>query len=132
MNGETPDTPAHPVVLHIDDDPLLRSALGSVLEGANYTVLSAGGGREGIDTALAHHPKVIVTDYQMPDIDGMTVIKEIRSQGGDWGLHVPIIFATNTYDLAAMNELMRYNVTDYIIKSDIDPDGIVRVVAKYA
>jgi len=117
-------------VLHIDDDPFLRATFGSVIQRAGYCLLSASGGREGIDIAVAKQPDVIVVDYQMPDIDGITVIKEVRSQG-EWGKDVPIIFATNTYDLSAMNELMRYGVTDYIIKSDVDVAGIERIVAKY-
>ncbi len=117
-------------VLHIDDDALLRASLGAVLRTSGYTVLSAEGGRSGIDAAKANHPAVIIVDYEMPDIDGMTVVKEIRADG-DWGLHVPILFATNRYDIAAMNELMRYGVTDYIIKSDVGIAGIERLVAKY-
>lgn len=117
-------------VLHIDDDALLRATLGAVLRTSGYTVFSAEGGRSGIDSAKQNHPAVIVVDFEMPDIDGLTVVKEVRAEG-EWGLHVPIIFATNRYDLAAMNELMRYGVTDYIIKSDIGIAGIERIISKY-
>lgn len=117
-------------ILHIDDDALLRASLGVVLRNSGYTVFSADGGRNGIDMAKEKHPKVVVVDYEMPDLDGITVVKEIRAHG-DWGLHVPIIFATNKYDLGAMNELMRFGVTDYIIKSDVGIAGIERLIAKY-
>ena len=117
-------------VLHIDDDALLRATLGAVLRTSGYTVLSADGGRSGIESAKQNHPAVIVVDFEMPDIDGLTVVKEVRAEG-EWGLHVPIIFATNKYDLTAMNELMRYGVTDYIIKSDIGIAGIERIISKY-
>lgn len=117
-------------VLHIDDDALLRASLGAVLRTSGYTVFSADGGRSGIDSAKLNHPAVIVVDYEMPDIDGIAVVKEVRAEG-EWGLHVPIIFATNKYDLTAMNELMRYGVTDYIIKSDVGIAGIERIISKY-
>lgn len=117
-------------VLHIDDDALLRASLGAVLRTSGYTVFSAEGGRSGIDSAKENHPAVIVVDYEMPDIDGIAVVKEVRADG-EWGLHVPIIFATNKYDLTAMNELMRYGVTDYIIKSDVGIAGIERLISKY-
>ncbi len=117
-------------VLHIDDDALLRASLGVVLRNSGYTVLSADGGRSGIDMAKENHPQVIVVDFEMPDIDGLTVVKEVRADG-DWGLHVPIIFATNKYDIEALNELMRLGVTDYIIKSDVGIAGIERLIEKY-
>lgn len=117
-------------VLHIDDDALLRASLGAVLHTSGYTVFSAEGGRAGIDMAKANHPAVILVDYEMPDINGLTVVKEVRADG-EWGMHVPIIFTTNRYDLAAMNELMRFGVTDYIIKSDVGIAGIERIVSKY-
>lgn len=117
-------------VLHIDDDALLRASLGVVLRNSGYTVLSADGGRTGIDMAKENHPQVIVVDFEMPDIDGLTVVKEVRADG-DWGLHVPIIFATNKYDIEALNELMRLGVTDYIIKSDVGIAGIERLIEKY-
>lgn len=117
-------------ILHIDDDTLLRAALGTVLKASGYTVLSAGSGQEGVDIAMRQHPRVIIVDFEMPDMDGTAVVKTIRA-AGEWGAQVPIVFATNKYDLAAVNELAALGVTDYVIKSDAGIAGIERLVAKY-
>jgi signal transduction histidine kinase/CheY-like chemotaxis protein len=71
-------------ILVIDDDPVLLRSLREILEGDGHTVLSAGGGQEGIDLArqaLAHGQSlsIVITDLGMPHVDGRQVARALKA-----------------------------------------------------
>lgn len=68
-------------VLVIEDDPVQRDVLRTVIEEAGFSVLMAGNGREGLDLLLAVRPEplVVVLDLQMPVMDGWQLIAIMRS-----------------------------------------------------
>lgn len=118
-----------PTILVIDDDMLLRTSMVSSLSQAGYNVLEAENATTGISAALSNHPALIITDYQMPDASGVDVIEKLRADS--WGQHVPIVLATNVYDLTLMNSIMALNVRDYVLKSDMSLEQIAAIVGKY-
>lgn len=66
-------------LLVVDDDPVnLRLAI-TTLELAGYEVLSAGGGAEAVEMALAHAPDLVLMDVQMPGVDGPTALRRLRA-----------------------------------------------------
>lgn len=67
-------------VLVIDDDATSREALTELLKEEGYEVLSAVGGEEGLEAARKHHPDLLLLDMMMPGIDGVEVIRRIRSE----------------------------------------------------
>ena len=69
-------------VLMADDEPHIRYMLDYKLGRAGYTVITAGDGREAFELACAHHPDLIVTDYQMPGGDGLELCKRLKSNAG--------------------------------------------------
>jgi two-component system, NtrC family, sensor kinase len=70
--------PERPSVLVIDDSPTFREALGSALDAAGYSVVTASDGARGLEAAASRRPSAIVVDGVMPDLDGATVIRRIR------------------------------------------------------
>src|SRR5579862_3245032 len=62
-------------VLVIDDSVTFREALRGVLQGAGYTVVSAGSGEEGLRLAGSRRPAALIVDGAMPGMDGATVIR---------------------------------------------------------
>lgn len=116
-------------ILVIDDDNALRSAIAKHLSGAGYTVMEASNGREGLDLALKHHPALIFLDYQMPDMDGLAVLKELRQD--EWGKKAEVIFDTNGYDTAIVYEALASGVHDYVLKADTSLDQILELARKY-
>ena len=79
MNGDSKE-PSAPVVLIIDDDPGLRSAMRLMLEDEGFKVLTAEDGDEGLSVLLvADNPvDLVVTDIQMPGKAGNETIHDIR------------------------------------------------------
>jgi len=71
--------PLRPEVLLIEDDPILRPALGKALRRAGYACLAVPHARRGLELARTRKPHVIITDYRMPEMDGLAFLREIRS-----------------------------------------------------
>jgi CheY-like chemotaxis protein len=68
-------------VLVVDDTDHVRSMLVDMLQLDGFTVVGeAASGREAIRAAVAHEPDVIVMDYKMPGMDGLTAAKQIRDE----------------------------------------------------
>lgn len=74
------------VILLIEDDPHIRRFLRASLVTQGYDLLEAGTGREGLALAASRVPDVVLLDLGLPDMEGIEVIKQLRSWSG-----VPII-----------------------------------------
>lgn len=68
-----------PTILVIDDDPLIRLTLKKALSSPDCDVEVASGGIEGLEKAHALLPDLIVCDWIMPDLDGMSVCKQVKA-----------------------------------------------------
>jgi len=73
---------AHPsaefTILVIDDDPSILRSLGDFLKGQGYRVTLASCGTEGIEAVRRETYDIVITDVQMPDVDGFEVLREVR------------------------------------------------------
>jgi len=116
-------------VLVIDDDKLLLDSLSSALKDAGYDVFVATNGEEGIKLALEHKPGLTILDFQMPGLNGLEALKKLRED--EWGKNASIIFATNTYDIDLINDVMANGVGEYILKSDTSLEQIVELVSRH-
>jgi len=76
-----------PRTIVIDDDPGIRRAVAAHLRGAGHVVELAASGREALDLLKAAPADLVITDINMPDMDGIEVIMALRDQSPD----VPII-----------------------------------------
>lgn len=87
--GKSKTDDSKPVVLFADDTPEILYDMVDLIEDWGFAVIAASGGREAIDSALAHQPDIIVSDISMPDVDGYEVARQIRAQ--PWGANVLMI-----------------------------------------
>jgi len=65
-------------VLVIDEDESVQKALTKILEPEGFNVISARTGQDGLRLARERNPKIIILDILMPDMDGWTVLKELK------------------------------------------------------
>ena len=74
-------------ILIIDDDPAVRNVFTQLLESKNYSVETAGEGKEGLNRMKSRLPDLIITDIMMPEMDGLELVQTIRQISPD----LPII-----------------------------------------
>jgi two-component system, chemotaxis family, chemotaxis protein CheY len=82
-----------PTILLVDDSSTIRNMLKAYLLPLGYTVIEAPGGRAGLEKARTDHLDLIITDQNMPGMDGLGMVKAIR-EGGEKNAHVPIVVLT--------------------------------------
>lgn len=114
-------------ILTVDDSASIRVAIRIALTNAGYTVAEAAHGVEGIEKANAGSYDLIVTDLNMPVMDGLTMIEELRRIPAHTG--VPIIFLTTESDAAMKDRAKAAGATGWLTKP-FDPDQLVRIVKK--
>ncbi len=79
-------------VLVVDDDPKAVQLISAYLDSARYSVLSAFGGREGIEVARRQHPDLIVLDLMMPEVNGFDVVEALKRDAAT--ASIPVIVVT--------------------------------------
>lgn len=104
-------------VLVVEDDEALRSALVEQFAVAGYQTLQAEDGEQGLVTALAEHPDLIILDIVMPVMDGHTMAKKLRED--EWGRDARIIVLTNLKsEMKDMNEIVDHGNPTYLVKAN--------------
>jgi CheY-like chemotaxis protein len=83
---------AYKKVLIVDDKPVGRELVRTVLEGSGYEVFEACDGIEALDSVYRIHPDLIILDLHMPGLDGFGVLKELR-QSPEFA-HTPVMALT--------------------------------------
>lgn len=112
------ETPARQTILIIDDSPTFRGELGAALEVANYAVVMAADGEEGLRIADSIRPTAILVDSVMPGIDGGTVIRRIRL---DAALRAtPCVLLTASDDRGAELRALEAGADAFVRKEDLE------------
>ncbi|MDQ1158198.1 two-component system chemotaxis response regulator CheY [Sphingomonas sp. SORGH_AS 950] len=114
-------------ILTVDDSASLRMAIRIALTGAGYAVTEAADGVEGLSKATATRFDLIVTDLNMPNMDGLEMIRALRQQPAQAG--VPIIFLTTESDDAMKAQAKAAGATGWLVKP-FQPEQLIRVAQK--
>lgn len=83
--------PDKPILLIIDDNKDMRQLLGELLN-ADYNILTASNGQEGIKVAVKYTPDLIVCDVMMPVMDGLACCKRLKNEMAT--SHIPVLLLT--------------------------------------
>lgn len=116
-----------PTVLTVDDSPSVRQVVKIVLGGAGYTVIEAGDGAEGLAKAKANPVNLVITDLNMPVMNGLELIRKLRTVPSMVG--VPIVFLTTESNDAAKQEAKAAGATGWITKP-FKPEQLLTVATK--
>ncbi|MDF0554701.1 response regulator [Kamptonema sp. UHCC 0994] len=114
-----------PTVLVVDDNPDLRTYVARILRQANFSVVLARNGAEGLEMAKSDDPDVIVTDLMMPVVSGLDLIRMIRED--DLLKGTPVILLTAKADEDTRIEGVERGADAYLSKPFNDRELLAEV-----
>lgn len=115
-------------ILVIEDDEASRMLVTYLLEADGYQVYSASNGRDGVRAALEHGPDLILSDLQMPVMDGYEVARLLHADPG-WR-RAPLVAVTAFSMPGDRERALEVGFQDHISKP-IDPERFVCQVEAY-
>ena len=114
-------------VLAIDDSRTIRSLVQKVMHDAGFACVCAGDGMQGVAMFAQENPDVVITDINMPNLDGYGVIAQIR--GGAVNRTVPILVLTTESADHLKARARAAGATGWIVKP-FDDAAIISVVRR--
>jgi len=101
-----------PILLVIDDDPLVLHVFRHAFQDPDVTVVTAGTAAEGIEAVARCQPDAAILDIMLPDQSGLDLFQRIRQRDP----HLPIIFITASGDSDTVIQAMKIGAFDYLLK----------------
>ena len=102
-------------ILIVDDDPASLALLSRHLRTAGYTVLTAENGAEAIRVLVNEGPNIVITDWTMPEMDGVELCRAVRSHEGITFAYVIIVTARHSAE-DSLVEAFEAGADDYLCK----------------
>ena len=99
-------------ILHVDDDPDLLRIVAKTLGKEDYEVVSLDNPRQASQTLLKTGARVVILDIDMPQVDGLTLLSEIKKQDGG----VQVIMLTGLVSMSTVLQSMRWGAEACIFK----------------
>lgn len=98
-------------ILIADDDPKIRKLLNANLKSLGYETVLAADGRAALKAFDDFSPDVVLLDWMMPDVDGLTVLRQIRSKSS-----TPVLMITARDEIADRVNGLEVGADDYLTK----------------
>jgi len=112
-------------ILVVDDDPLIRGSLYELLQGKGYDVEIVSDGLEALERLGQRPFHVVLADWKMPQMDGMTLLERIKPAHQD----VSVVIVTGFGNVNSAVEAMRRGAADYLTKP-IQPDELEETIQR--
>jgi two-component system response regulator HydG len=112
-------------VLVVDDEPGARAAMKQLLQAQGYQVDPASDGAAALERIAELPPDIVITDLDMPRMNGMKLIEELHRRDPD----LPVIVATSAAELGSAVAAMRAGAADYITKP-VDLDELILAIGR--
>ena len=116
-------------ILIVEDDNMISSIYKTKFEADGFAAVVAGNGAEGLDIARKEQPDIIMLDVILPQIDGFSVLEELKKD--KLTKDIPVIMLTNlgTDEDKAKGEKM--GAVDYFVKISLTPAQISEKIKKH-
>jgi DNA-binding response OmpR family regulator len=109
-----PDIPKK--ILIVDDDSNIRELFVDTLSPHGFKCLTARDGLEGLNLSLTKNPDIILLDLRMPEMDGLTMLRELRKT--ESGKNIPVIILSTVNDEKSVSEALQLGVSEFLEKSN--------------
>ncbi len=114
-------------ILAVDDSASMRQMVSFTLKHAGYTVIEASDGRQALDLARAHSVNLVLTDVNMPEMDGITLVRELRQL--DAYKFVPMLMLTTEAGQDKKLQGKAAGATGWLVKP-FNPEKLLATIAK--
>ncbi|WP_169800374.1 response regulator, partial [Streptomyces torulosus] len=115
-------------VVVVDDEALVRSGFGLILgASADIEVVATASGGEAVETVRRVRPDVVLLDIRMPDVDGLTVLRELRTAPDAPVVAMLTTFDADEYILTALHS----GAAGFLLK-DTEPEQLAHLVRTLA
>ncbi len=119
---------AEPLVLAIDDDPVVSTILRTVLAPAGFRLKTASLGKEGLEIARREQPAVIIVDLLLPDISGFEVVERLAADPRT--ARLPVIALTGANLSAKDRKRLENRVSSLAQKGDFTRESVLLAVQR--
>ena len=100
--------------LVVDDSKVVRIVARRILEDLEFSVAEAEDGKGALNSCTAEMPDAILLDWNMPVMDGIAFLRELREvEGGDAPM---VVFCTGERDIGSIQDAMTAGANEYIMK----------------
>ncbi len=117
-------------ILFIEDDKVLRENTAEILELANYSVMTAFNGKDGVALGRKKQPDLIICDIMMPELDGYGVLNTLSKY--DKTKYIPFIFLSAKTEHKDIRKGMNLGADDYITKPYEEEELICAIESRLA
>lgn len=105
-----------PLVLVVDDDPVIGKIAQRVIAGLGYGILVAKNGEEGLATARDRRPDVVIADALMPKLDGREMCRRLREDPETGWIRTIVMSGVYTGPKAKTEAIRQYGVDEFLAK----------------
>ncbi len=109
----------------VDDSATILMSLEGILKKAGFEVDKAGNGQQALDSLRQGKPDLMITDLNMPGMDGISLIREVRKLPGM--RFMPILMLTTESQQSKRQEAKAAGATGWLVKP-VQPDDLLRVI----
>jgi two-component system chemotaxis response regulator CheY len=112
-------------ILIVDDAEFLRVRLNKILDTEGHEVFQAENGLKAVSTYKETHPDVVLMDVTMPEMDGLTALKEIVS----FDAHAKVVMLTALGQESVVLEAVKSGARDFIVKP-FEQERVMKAISK--
>jgi two-component system chemotaxis response regulator CheY len=114
-------------ILTVDDSPSIRKMVTMTLKMGGYDVVEAVDGIDGLEKAMAHHDDQVLTDQNMPNMDGLTLTRELRAHPRFELSPILMLTTESSPEMKAKGKAA--GLTGWMVKP-FDPQTLLAVIGK--
>ena len=115
------------VILAVDDSASMRQMVNFTLKGAGYEVVQAADGIEALEYARRHSADLVLTDVNMPRMDGITLVRELRTLPSY--RYTPMLVLTTESSQEKKSQGKQAGATGWIVKP-FNPEQLLATIAR--
>jgi len=116
-------------ILLVEDDKTISLMYKTKLETGGFEVLTADNGADGLKLAKEHKPDIIMLDVILPQLDGFSVLEELKKDASI--KKIPVVMLTNLGTEEDKEKGEKLGAKDYLVKASLTPAQVEEKIKKY-